>query len=445
MRILRSSRGLLVAISAFLVLVIFYLRSSLTNSNDDYDIAGKDTEFRVGARPQSEGSRDQAPVIGPVAPLSPPFIASTVATTSTYSTLIAEAPTFSFSSSSSEPTKAVHKQEDSIHAELSDSTKVSNHATKPSISTTVKESQSTSTSLPSALILLKTGSQTVYRRLPLHLLTLLSGPSAPPYIIYSDAPAFLPPTHNVIDALENSTSHLEKHDPSAHAYYLEQKDSSQNLLYQSIDLLPGDPAPPTVDTAGLSRAWRLDRWKFLPMLSHAARTQSGFDWYIYLEDDSFIFKDTLLQYLATLNSTDVAYHGAYSGEGNATFAQGGSGIAFSSGLMRKLFAEDTKDGKMPSSLEKYGNMTASSCCGDMVLGTVLRDLGVQVNGGGYGELGFRPEPPWKIRWTENMMCQPVFAFHHLHAQDIARLWQLEKDVKEEKVNCCLVHSTKYHL
>lgn len=162
------------------------------------------------------------------------------------------------------------------------------------------------------------------------------------------------------------------------------------------------------------------------MLSHAVNEYPGKKWYIYIEDDTFIFWDNVLAYLDTLDSgNEPSYYGAFSGEGNETFAQGGSGIVFSRALMKGVFQGDN----VPT-LARYGNETSKSCCGDIMLGKVLRDYGVKVNRGTWGPVGFRPEPPWKTGFDANIWCKPVFTFHHLHQRDLVMLSEFQREQKD---------------
>jgi hypothetical protein len=61
--------------------------------------------------------------------------------------------------------------------------------------------------------------------------------------------------------------------------------------------------------------------------------------------------------------------------------------------MRTIFGGDD----IPD-LKKYGNETSNACCGNVMLGKVLRDYGVYVNRRTYGTRSFRPEPPWKTEF-----------------------------------------------
>jgi hypothetical protein len=277
------------------------------------------------------------------------------------------------------------------------------------------------------LLIFKTGASTIWRRMPLHILTTLQHNTIPHHVLYSDLSETLTPSLTSIDILQNSSSIIQTHDPAALAAYQDQQSPNHINTYREHSRLPGDEPPDNY--AGHHPGWLLDKYKFLPMLSHAAQNWKGMKWYVYIEDDTFIFWENVLAYLESLDEEKVAYYGAYSGEGEDTFAQGGSGIAFSGALVKKLFG-DEGEGNGPT-LEMYGNETSKSCCGDIMLGKVLRDYGIKVNEGGYGKVGWRPEPMWKTGFEKQKWCERVFTFHHLHQRDLVMLSELERKVKED--------------
>lgn len=265
------------------------------------------------------------------------------------------------------------------------------------------------------LLIFKTGASTIWRRMPVQATTTLRTNAIPHRAVYSDL------SENIdggllesIDILENVTSILQYQDPDAYETYLALQSPEHVNTYREHAGLPGDE--PRDRSPSNPPGWQLDKYKFLPMLQHATDNWPGLPWYIYIEDDTYIFWENIQRWLDQLDPEEVAWYGAFSGEDGATFAQGGSGIVFSGGLMQEVF-----NGSNIPDLEKYGNYTADACCGDMILGHVLREAGVPVNKGNFGTLSFRPEPPWKTGFDESLWCSPVFTFHHLHQRDLVAL------------------------
>jgi hypothetical protein len=94
--------------------------------------------------------------------------------------------------------------------------------------------------------------------------------------------------------------------------------------------------------------------------------------------------------------------------------------------MRSIFGGSDAPG-----LERFGNETSQSCCGDIMLGNVLRSHGLKVNQGTYGSPSFKPEPAWKTGFDEKMWCMPIFTLHHVHGRDLVVLSELEKRYEEK--------------
>ncbi|QSZ29555.1 hypothetical protein DSL72_004070 [Monilinia vaccinii-corymbosi] len=272
------------------------------------------------------------------------------------------------------------------------------------------------------LLIVKTGASTAWRRMPIQIITTLS--NIPNTVIYSDLQENLSHEFQTVDALSNVSDMLRIHDTAAYGIY--QNVQANIYAYREQAQLPGDEPEIPHETAP---GWILDRYKFLPMLEHAQKIHPGFKWTVYIEDDTFVFWKNLLRWLATLPSdNEPLYYGAHSGENNETFAQGGSGIVFSRSLMKSIFSGP----KIPT-LQEYANFTAKACCGDMILGKVLRDHNVLVNQGQYGPISFRPEPPWKTMFEEFNWCKPIFTFHHLHQRDLVQLTMLESKINQRNL------------
>lgn len=185
-----------------------------------------------------------------------------------------------------------------------------------------RSSTTSGTASPSDVaLLLKTGSSNVWRRLPLHLLTTFANARIPNYAIYSDAEERLAPGIGTIDTIANVSQLLRKHDANAYGIYQSQQDAIRPYIYREQSGLTGDTLPPESE-GGNPKGWVLDRYKFLPMLAHAYGTWPLAKWYVYMEDDTYLFWHNILQWLTLESSSEAGYYGASSGPSNATFAQG---------------------------------------------------------------------------------------------------------------------------
>ena len=323
----------------------------------------------------------------------------------------------------------VHKGASDEKSQISAPDTATQNSSEPSSPALTSAKTTNDVSPSDVLLLLKTGSSTLWRRVPFHLLTTFANGQIPNHVLYSDVNEQLSPDVRAIDVLANVTDAIRQHSPLAYDIYEKQQAVNPSNNYYEQAGLPGDAISSKVGSDGNPDGWVLDRYKFLPMLSHAWENWRDVKYYVYIEDDTYIFWPNVMRYLQTLLPSEIAYFGAFSGEGNATFAQGGSGIIFTKGLMRRVFGGDN----VPT-LERYGKLMTSACCGDMVLGKILRDYGVEVNRGTWGTLSFRPEPPWRTGFDERGWCLPIYTFHHVHQRDMAMLHALERSLLAARRN-----------
>uniref|UniRef100_A0A093V617 N-acetylgalactosaminide beta-1,3-galactosyltransferase n=1 Tax=Talaromyces marneffei PM1 TaxID=1077442 RepID=A0A093V617_TALMA len=260
-------------------------------------------------------------------------------------------------------------------------------------------------------LLLKTGASLVWKRLPIHLLTSLAPEriAAENTIIYSDVPDVIG-SYQLVDVLANTSSRTVLRSPDFQPYLLQEDfDEKQGWIEGDI--------------AGPIGGWKLDKYKFLPLINHAGQSQPDAKWYIYMEDDAFIFLPNLLQHLATFDWKDAWYIGSLAVKHGEIFAHGGAGFALSRGAWEKTFGTD-KD-----IIEKYENFTEAHGCGDHVLGHVLKDHGVSFGETHEAEqftFGFNPESYWNMWYGKANWCKPIFSMHHMHLKDISRSYNVEK-------------------
>ena len=166
--------------------------------------------------------------------------------------------------------------------------------------------------------------------------------------------------------------------------------------------------------------WKLDRFKFLPMVEYAYVRNPDAKWYVFIETDTYLFWDTLFRVLNRLDPTQRHYLGTpIAGAFDRWFAYGGSGIVLSQASLRDLSL--TGDHRLSV---KYEAMVRADCCGDAVLAYVL-----------FSELGLRlgnlfpafsgDEPHWAWVSAENW-CKPLVSLHHLNVETTIKLWHWER-------------------
>ncbi|KAK8057447.1 hypothetical protein PG996_011384 [Apiospora saccharicola] len=264
------------------------------------------------------------------------------------------------------------------------------------------------------LLILKTGATVLWRRLPIHLSTTLAPERINPQntVIYADIEAKIGP-HRVVDVLDGLPQSVLHSSPSFEAYR-EARDWQANNYYLEQAGLPGD---------------------FLPLISRAGRDWPRAKWYIYTEDDTYLFLPNVLRYLSAYDHREPHWLGGLGEMLGVTFAHGGSGFALSRGAWERSFGNRAGE----DLVAKYHTFVEGSSFGDYALGKVLNDFGVHLGdpqtndrkeGGAWG---FNGLPHWRHEFTQENWCKPVLSWHHAHSRDIAMYYELEKSWNFEEV------------
>lgn len=270
------------------------------------------------------------------------------------------------------------------------------------------------------LLILKTGATVLWRRLPIHTATTLAPERVAPNntVIYADVEARIG-RHEVVDILATLPPSV-RNAPSFETYR-EARDWHASNYYLEQSGLPGDVST----TEGPPGGWRLDKYKFLPLMQQAGRDWPRVKWYVYTEDDTYLFLPNLLRYLAAYDYRRPHWLGGLGEMLGVTFAHGGSGFALSRGAWEQSFGQGDL-------VRKYAAFVEESSFGDYALGKVLNDYGVHLGddetndrkeGGAWG---FNGVPHWKMEFSPENWCKPVLSWHHAHNRDIAMYYELEK-------------------
>ncbi|RJE27579.1 Fringe [Aspergillus sclerotialis] len=163
--------------------------------------------------------------------------------------------------------------------------------------------------------------------------------------------------------------------------------------------------------------WRLDRYKFLPMVERAYKMNPTAEWFVFLEADTYIVWDNLFRLLEHFDSNSPLYMGSPSPgrrlpNGQTTwFAYGGTGIVISSAAVERIVTREVGEyGEFvhPSLTARYENDVKGDCCGDSVLGWALYEAGIPLSG--LWPL-FNPHPFHSIPFAEAYWCQPIISAH----------------------------------
>jgi hypothetical protein len=263
------------------------------------------------------------------------------------------------------------------------------------------------------LLIMKTGSTSMWKRLLVHLTTTLS-PSRIPIentVVYSDYPETIGKVH-IIDALANITkTTMALADFDVYRQHPEYADHNVYVEAAGVD----------GDNYGPPGGWIVDKFKFVPLIQHAGNNWPKAKWYIYMEDDAYLFLPNVLAYLSSFDSQKPHYLGSYAAKSDTVFAHGGAGFALSRGAWEKTF------GRNPTMSADYEAYTAAHCCGDQVLGHALNKYGVRFgqNGDEKFTWGFNPIVHWRFGFSRWNWCSPLMSWHKVHNRDVARYFAFE--------------------
>jgi hypothetical protein len=173
--------------------------------------------------------------------------------------------------------------------------------------------------------------------------------------------------------------------------------------------------------------WRLDRFKFLPMVDKAYTMNPHAKWYVFLESDVYFFWDTLFRLLDQHDSNEPHYLGSpRRGSNDRYYAYGGAGIVLSQGLMKKLIPPKTSpgDGFENKLAVRYEDWVKPDCCGDAVLGYAIQNAtGVKLEG---LYPTFSSDELKEIVVDRDRWCIPLLSIHKMNSDQMDSLWRWER-------------------
>ncbi|KAF2123101.1 hypothetical protein BDV96DRAFT_639647 [Lophiotrema nucula] len=183
------------------------------------------------------------------------------------------------------------------------------------------------------------------------------------------------------------------------------------------------------DMVSYSQAgWKLDRFKFLPMIDKAYELNPKASWYVFLESDVYFFWDTLFRLLDQMDPALPHYIGSpVAGSNDRYFAYGGAGFVLSQGLMEKLYpakpgvAAGTPSNKLSVQYEQWAK---EDCCGDAVLGyAILNSTGTRLEA---LYPTFSGDELKNIKIDRDRWCVPLLSLHRVGPDQMEQLWKWER-------------------
>lgn len=265
------------------------------------------------------------------------------------------------------------------------------------------------------VLITKVGSATVHKRLMIHLAEQpLSSMYTPNRLYVSDWPVTLGPIH-FYDALGNVTPTV-----AGMSEFRTLRGELKALMESNQDL---------DDMSQKDGGWKLDKYKFLPMMAEAYRQFPDAKWYVMVEADTFLFWNQLVKWLSTLNENKQLLIGHpsfcdYDGK-SVMFSHGGSGIVMSKALMAASFGQDDEYE------HNHDDLIEKSAFGDALLTKSFYDA-PKVHITELAEEGgekFNSDPPRVLKFRRDVWCTPIMSFHHVTPSDTAHLYDFQRRIE----------------
>ncbi|KAI1767051.1 glycosyltransferase family 31 protein [Hypoxylon sp. FL1150] len=278
--------------------------------------------------------------------------------------------------------------------------------------------------LEDLFVVLRTGATEAPKKLPVHFTTTLR--CVPNYALYSDYEEEIE-GHHVYNALDEINPDIIATYPDFQYYRRLQEGGRDAFTAEEIKTWA---SAKNTNGGRDSPGWRLDKWKFLPLAEKALVAKPDAKWYFFIESDTYVFWQTLLEWLAHFDSSKPHYLGMQMQIGDVVFAYGGAGFAISNPALKKVVEHRR------ANLKFYDDFTGGHWAGDCVLGKAIADSGTNLlwsfptlTGDMPADTDFntsfggQDKKPW---------CFYSASYHHLPPTEYTNFAKFEQDWNREK-------------
>ena len=265
------------------------------------------------------------------------------------------------------------------------------------------------------LVILKTGVTEALQKIPVQIRTSLQCVSH--YVIFSDFEEEIAGVQTY-DVLRTIKDEIRQQNPDFEIYNRVQRSGRDGLNVTDFPIAVNGPFGRTNNPG-----WKLDKWKFLPMVDKALQVRPDAKWYVFMEADTYLIWPNLVAWLARLDSTKPQYLGNPVQISDIIFAHGGSGIVLSNPAMHLVSDHYSSYG------EEINNFTTEQWAGDCVLGKVLADVGVTLS---WSWPMLQGGMPWNFDYFgdafhKRTWCYPAISYHHANATELEQMWQFSQE------------------
>ncbi|KEY66949.1 hypothetical protein S7711_06898 [Stachybotrys chartarum IBT 7711] len=251
------------------------------------------------------------------------------------------------------------------------------------------------------LLVMKTGASEAYSKVPTQVLTNLR--CLPEYFIFSDMDQHVAGVH-IHDSLDTVLPEVKNSSSDFKLYFRQQKCAADQ---ESCDKY--------ADTA--AEGWALDKYKNIHIAEKAYNRRPDYDWYLFVDADTYVLWPTMVEWLKQFDPTDPHYLGSVAYLGNTPFGHGGSGYLVSQAAMHDFFHGKT------NVANRWDSETTGECCGDLMFSVALKEeTGVGVNNTWPTING---EKPFTLAYGSSQWCQPITTMHHIGSEEVSEFHAFE--------------------
>ncbi|KAJ0326649.1 hypothetical protein COL5a_006837 [Colletotrichum fioriniae] len=201
------------------------------------------------------------------------------------------------------------------------------------------------------LVIMKTGATESFDKVPTQLMTMLK--CLPEYFIFSDLDQTVANYH-IRDSLDKVLP--------------EAMEGNQDFdLYRRQKACQADQQSCNKLAVSKDEGWNLDKYKNVHIAEKTYRMRPNYDWYIYIDADTYVLWPTLVQWLKNLNPKNKHYLGSVTMIRNFVFGHGGSGYIVSQAAMHDMIADHEDVGN------KWDVRASKECCGDYIFALAMKD------------------------------------------------------------------------
>lgn len=281
------------------------------------------------------------------------------------------------------------------------------------------------------MVILKTGATESLEKVPIHLRTTLQ--CVPHFAVFSDYEETINGVRTY-DVLQNVSSEIKDREPEFGIYRRLQEVGREGLTQAEW----GDNRNGPLGKLN-NPGWKLDKWKFLPMIDGALDLMPDAKWYVFLEADTYVVWPNLVNWLAQLHHEHNYYLGSPMQIGEVLFGYGGAGIVLSSHTMKLLSQYRSR---AQTELEE---VTAVEWAGDCALARALKGVHVDLT---WAWPMMMTSRPWEIDYFSEgygrqPWCYPAISYHHMASDDIQEMWDFEGAFFASGKNSLLLHADVY--